>query len=178
MGILTALLNPSTWLIAGIAALVMGATGWYQGHSGKAEAVATAARAAQIEGFNEATELAFEQFEKDQKIVKAKLAKEKAQRAASEKSLKDLEAYRATNPPSYATACDLDDDRMRILTDAIAGSPSNPGGAGAAVPAPAAPAGTDAGGLRPSDGGKRAPAPRVRGPGGRDGGVPGAGSAP
>lgn len=177
MGMLTALFNPGTYLIAAIVALVMGGYGWWTGHSGKAEAVAAAAKAAQIEGFNEATDLAFEQFAKDQAIVKKQLAKQTARRIAAEDANYQLEVYRATNPPSYAAACNLDDERLRIIGDAVAGRSSNAGGIRAAVPAPGAASGADAGGVRPNDGGKPAPAPRLRGPSGLDVGVPGGAEA-
>ncbi len=162
MGFLTAAFNPATYLIALLVAAVMGGVGWFKGHSGKAEAVAAAAHAAQIEGFNEATDLAYAQFAKDQELVKRQLAKARASRQAAETALQQLEAHRATNPPSFADACDLDAERLRFLTDAITRGPRDASGAAAGVRPPTAADVPQTGGVRPPDDRERAPAPRLR----------------
>lgn len=167
-----AVLNPGTWMIAAIVALVMGGTGWWQGHSGKAEAVAVAEKAARTEGFNEATDLAFAQFAKDQAVVRKQLAKANASRLTAESTIRQLEAYRASNPPSYAAACDLDDERMRILTEAVTGRPSDAGGVRAAVPPAGAAPGPKPIGLRPHDGGELTPSQGLRRPSRLDARVP------
>jgi hypothetical protein len=134
----------------------------YFWHLGKKEAIEMKAYS---DGYTKGVDAAEKAAEKSKKIAAKFIKKRKAAASYYGKIEAKMETYRETSPPSYSVNCDLDDQRLRLLNDAIGGPVEAPGDASDAVRPPSKDPGQEADGLRPSDKEERGAGPQLRGSG-------------